>query len=168
MTEKGFVDSLKKQIEKGFHRAVVVRPSDNFSLGIPDLLAWIPVENRPELGPPVVWAVAIEAKQLTPLMEDPFHKGRRIGQMLKHPFTGPQVSMLRKLGDAGVDAFGLVRASSDTAFRFDPYHIPANTGNFTHEELVEFGAPIQRVNGIWQFWSTTNGHIPGPRHRDDP
>jgi hypothetical protein len=166
MVEKGFVDSLQKQIKHGFNGSTVIRPSDNFSLGVPDLLAWIPVIQG-AMGPPTTWAIAIEAKQLRPLMEDPFHKGRRTGQMLKHPFTGPQVSMLRKLKAAGVDAFGLVRASSDTAFRIDPLDIPAKTGNFTHEELVKLGKPVHRVDGMWQFWEESYGQVSSSRHRDN-
>lgn len=167
MVEKGFVDALQKQIKSGFSGAVVIRPSDNFSLGVPDLLAWIPVTQSGLGGPPTVWAVAIEAKQLHPLMDDPFHKGRRIGKMLKHPFTGPQISLLRRLQGADVDAFGLVRAAKDTAFRIDPQDIPAKTGNFTHEELVKFGTPVERVNGVWQFWGESYGQVPSPRHRDN-
>jgi len=166
MVEKGFVDSLQSQIQKLFHGSVVVRPSDNFSLGIPDLLAWIPV-TQPGMGPPIVWALGIEAKQLRPLMEDPFHKGRRTGKMLKHPFSGPQISMLRKMKAAGIDAFGLVRVSSDTAFRIEPEDIPAKTGNFTHEELVEFGKPVYRTNGTWIFWEQSYDQLLGSGHRDD-
>lgn len=163
MAEKQFVDVLIKTV-KNFENAIAVRPSDNYTMGIPDVLGWIPV-NSPN---PVVWAVAIEAKELKPLMEDPFHKGRRTGRMLKHEFTGPQVSMLRKMKAAGVDAFGLVRASSDTAFRIEPEDIPTKTGNFTHEELVKFGSVVRREKGIWRFWETNNDQVPGSRHRDDP
>ena len=149
MIEKGFVDGLIKSVHS-FSGAVAIRPSDNYTLGIPDVLAWIPYQDEPGIH---LWmAVAMEAKQLRPLMEDPFHKGRRTGKMLKHPFSGPQISMLRKLIGAGVDAFGIVRASTDTAFRINPHDIPAKTGNFTHEELMEFGSPVHRASGIWKFW----------------
>ena len=79
LVEKGFVDSLIKTI-KTLEGSVALRPSDSYTLGIPDLLAWIPL--RTTVGRP--WSIAIEAKQLHPLMEDPFHKGRRTGKMLKH------------------------------------------------------------------------------------
>src|SRR5690606_4767776 len=147
---------LIKTIRKQFPASVVVRPSDNYTLGIPDVLAWISLyelgaagANHERCRP---WAVAIEAKTLHPLMPDPFHRGRRTGMMLKHPFTGPQISLLRMMARSNVDAFGLVRASEDTAFRIHPDDIPGRTGNFTHEELVSLGKPIRRVNGIWQFW----------------
>jgi hypothetical protein len=166
MNEKEFVDALIRQIRKGFAGACAIRPSDRYSLGLPDVLAWIPTDGR--MGPrPLTWSIAIEAKSLHPLMPDPFHKGRRTGQMLKHAFQGPQVSMLRKMKDSGVDAFGLVRASDDTAFRIEPEDIPAKTGNFTHEELVKFGTPVRRENGLWVFWEADDGEVLGSRHRDD-
>jgi hypothetical protein len=166
VVEKGFVDSLIKQIKKGFHGSVVIRASDNFTLGIPDVIASIPAGGPGH--PPLCWMLAIEAKQMRPLMDDPFHKGRRTGLMLKHHFSGPQISMLRKMKEGNWDAFGLVRASCDIAFRIDPKDIPAKTGNFTHEELMEFGKPVHRVKGIWQFWSETYDQVPSSRHRDNP
>lgn len=161
MVEKGFVDALIKTIEElgGY----AVRPSDNFTLGIPDVLGWIV-----DLEQPRPWSIAIEAKQLNPLMENPFHKGRRTGLMLKHEFTGPQISMLRKLQRVGVDAMGLVRVSADTALRIDPCDIPAKTGNFTYEELVKVGRIVSRVTGSWRFWENANDQVPGAGHRDHP
>ena len=168
MVERGFVDALIKTVNS-FGEAIAVRPSDNYTMGIPDVLGWIPVGGQPGVMTPTTWSIAIEAKQLTPLMPDPFHKGRRTGKMLRHEFTGPQVSMLRKMKRAGIDAFGLVRVSTDTAFRLDPNDIPAKTGNFTHEELVKFGAVVRRENGLWKFLEAdNNGQVPGSRHRDDP
>ena len=168
MSERAFVDSLIKTIGK-FGDSVVIRPNDQKTIGIPDVLGYIPISYEAlRGGPPTIWAVAIEAKALHPLMDDPFHKGRRTGQMLKHPFTGPQVSMLRKMSRAGVDAFGLVRASGNTAFRFHPNDISAKTGNFTHEEMVEFGTEVRKESGIWNFWGKSYGQISSPRHRDSP
>jgi len=136
------------------------------TLGVPDVLAWIPVDQDEEAGVPTVWGIAMEAKQLRPLMPDPFHKGRRIGQMLKHPFTGPQMSLLRQLKLAGVEAFGIVRASTDTAFRIEPEDLPSETGNFTYEEMVKFGSLVSRNHkGFWEFWSN---EVSGSRHRDNP
>ena len=167
MSEKAFVDSLIKTIGK-FESSVVIRPNDQRTIGIPDILGYIPlIENISFSGLARVWAVGIEAKELHPLMDDPFHRGRRIGQMLKHPFTGPQVSLLRKMSKAGVDAFGLVRASRDTAFRFHPDDISAKTGNFTHEEMVKFGTEVRKESGVWNFWGETYGQIFSSRHRSN-
>jgi len=167
VSEKAFVDALIRTIGK-FSHSVVIRPNDQRTIGIPDILGYIPlIENINFSGLARVWAVAIEAKELHPLMDDPFHKGRRTGQMLKHAFTGPQVSMLRKMSKAGVDAFGLVRASSDTAFRIHPDDISAKTGNFTHEEMVEFGIEVTKDKGVWNFWGETYGQIFSSRHRDN-
>jgi len=150
LVEKAFVDALQRHL-KSRYSAVTIRPSDNYTLGVPDLLVWVPTCKSGSTLP-VAWAMAIEAKQLRPLMPDPFHRGRRTGQMLKHPFTGPQISMLRSLKAAGVEAFGLVRASEDIAFRIEPEAIPAKTGNFTHEELVKFSVVVRRTNGNWQLF----------------
>jgi hypothetical protein len=162
MAEKEFVDQLLKTI-RGFPCSVAVRPSDSFTLGMPDVFGWVRLAYR-------TLSIAIEAKQLRPLMDDPFHKGRRTGQMLKHAFTGPQISMLRSLEDAGVDAFGLVRVSVDTAFRIAPRDIPRKTGNFTHEELVEFSSVVERERGHWNIWNIrrADGQLSSSRHRDDP
>jgi len=141
MVERGFVDALIQTVLSEHPYAVVVRPSDNYTLGIPDVLAWISGGK----------SLAIEAKSLSPLMPDPLHRGRRTGLMLKHPFMGPQISMLRRLSGVGVESFGLVRASVDTAFRIHPDDLPAKTGNFTHEELVKVGRLIHRREGRWLF-----------------
>ena len=168
MSEKAFVDGLIRTIMK-FNAAVTIRPNDQRTIGIPDILGYIPLSQGigprsilgyipPSLGSRSVWAIAIEAKELHPLMEDPFHRGRRVGKMLKHAFTGPQVSLLRKMDAAGIDAFGLVRASSDLAFRIHPHDICAKTGNFTHEEMVKLGTPVRREKGVWNFWGESYGN----------
>jgi hypothetical protein len=158
MVERSFVDAIIETIGKRWDGAVVIRASDRYTLGIPDVLAW----------PKGRSSIAIEAKQLHPLMPDPFHKGRRTGLMLKHPFEGPQISMLRQLGGVGVESFGLVRASLDTAFRIQPQDLPTKTGNFTYEELVKIGRPIHRREGLWRFWEDEHDQVPSPRYRDDP
>ena len=149
MNEKGFVDSLIKTITTRYPDADYTRASDNYNLGLPDLVFTIPsdIHGRP-------FSMAIEAKQIKPLMDDPYHRGRRTGMMLKHTFTGPQISNLRKKKTSGVQAFGLIRVSIDMAFRVEPEDISAKTGNFTHEELVKFGKPIHRTRGSgWDLWS---------------
>ena len=145
MAEKQFVDQLIKTIHT-FGNATVLRCSDSHTLGIPDLLAWIPRGDG-------TWSLALEAKEIKPLMKDPDHKGRRTGQMLKHAFTGPQISMMRSMMKSGVDVFGIVRVSMDTAFRFEPRDINAKTGNFTYEEMVKFGKRVHRRDGVWRFWN---------------
>ena len=142
--EKDFVTSLISSIHAKWSGAYVIRSSDRFTLGVPDILAWCPMGEWPH-------AIAIEAKQLTPLMRDPFHRGRRTGDMLKHPFMGPQISTLRKMKRAGVDARGIVRASEDTAFMFDPDLLPAKTGNFTHTWMLQYGVALKREGGAWRL-----------------
>lgn len=158
--ESAFGSALADTIESTYPGAVVRRPSDRFTLGVPDILAWIPVRDM--VDPAAwgswmwerAWSLAIELKEISPLMEDPFHRGRRTGLMLKREFTGPQMSTLRKMKAAGVDAFGLVRAAADTAFRIEPKDLPMRTGNFTHEELIGCGRPVRRFKGKWRFWET--------------
>jgi hypothetical protein len=169
MDEKNFVDGLMETIQKRWSGAVTQRSSDRYTLGVPDVLAWMR-GLHPSIGPSLgaLEAIAIEAKQLHPLMPDWSHKGRRTGLMLKHPFMGPQISMLRRLLEVGVDAFGLVRVTQDTAVRIHPRDLPAKTGNFTYEELVRAGRPIHRREGLWHFWENEHDQVPGSRYRDDP
>lgn len=163
MVEKDFVDSLLNTIKRRFPGSVSVRPSDNYTLGMPDILAWVPVMG------PYPWSLAIEAKKIRPLLKDPHDPGRRTAPLLKHPFTGPQISMLRKLKRAQASAFGLVMATSDTAFKIDPDDLPAKTGNFTHEELVKIGSLVRRENGLWLFWGEPDhDQVLSAGHRDHP
>jgi len=162
MAERSFVDSLIQTISRRWPGSAVQRSSDRYTLGVPDLLVWA---IDPAFQTPI--CIAIEAKQLSPLMPDWTHKGRRTGAMLEHGFMGPQISMLRKLKKNGVDAFGLVRVGADTAIRIDPDALPSKTGNFTYEEMVESGWPIHRKEGLWVFWEKNHAQVPGSRHRDD-
>jgi len=160
--EKGFVDSLIKTI-RNHQGADWTRASDNFNLGLPDLVFTIvsPVHGCPN-------AFAIEAKQISPLMKDPFHRGRRTGMMLKHTFTGPQISNLKSKKASGVHAFGLIRVSIDMAFSVEPEDIPRKNGNFTHEELVKFGTPVFNTKGEgWDIWRKYGNEILSTRHRND-
>lgn len=163
MSEKAFVDAIIKTI-RGFDDSFTVRPNDRMTNGIPDIIGCILIP----VGPRRPWPIAIEAKELHPLMEDPFHRGRRTGKMLKHPFSGPQVSLLREMSKSGFDAFGLVRASRDTAFKFHPNDISTKTGNFSHEEMLKFGTEVRREDGVWNFWGINYGQILSSRHRNNP
>jgi hypothetical protein len=159
MIEREFVNSLIKTISRA-KLNFIYRPADGYTLGMPDIFATVRDGDKSIF-------FGIEAKQIKPLMDDPFHKGRRTGKMLKHNFSGPQISALRKLKKVGWEAFGLVRVSRDTAFRIEPEDIPVKTGNFTHEELVEFGRPVHRINGVWHFWRNEHdSYIFGAGHRD--
>lgn len=159
MVERGFVDALIRTLELTYGAdAVVLRPNDGYTLGIPDILCW-----RRDACP-----IALEAKQIQPLMPVSTHRGRRTGQMLKHPFSGPQISMLRRLERAGVAAFGIVRVSLDTAYRIKPADLPARTGNFTYDEMVAIGTPVYRRDGRWLFLENQHGQVSGAGHRDDP
>lgn len=144
--EKTFVDALIKSAKHEWPDCVVLKSSDQFTLGIPDILIW-GVQIQPRRG--VTWA--LEAKALFPLMEDHRVRGRRTGKMLKHAFSGPQISTLRKLFDNDCQAYGIVRVSNDTALMIRPERLP-KSGNFTHEEMLDLGTPVKRVDGIWRFW----------------
>lgn len=146
--EKTFVDALIRSARNKWPGCVVLRAADQFTLGIPDLLIW-----RKGLKENIAVTYAIEAKQLNPLMKDPYHKGRRTGSMLKHPFRGPQISMMRNLSSNGCRSYGIVRVSDDTAIKIHPDKIPKE-GNFVYEQLFDgtLGMLFQREAGIWRFW----------------
>jgi hypothetical protein len=156
VNEKDFVAALIRQLYRMHKDAVVIRPNDHYTLGIPDILCWARGSS-----------LAIEAKQLHPLMPDASRRGRRTGLMLKHEFMGPQISLLRQMCKVGVEAFGLVRVSEDTAFRIHPEDLP-KTGNFTYDEMVKIGQPVQRAGGLWEFWKVEHAPVLSAGHRDDP
>lgn len=141
MIEKNFVTGLINTIAVMHHDAVVIRPNDQMTLGIPDILAILP---------PAGVMLAIECKQLRTFLADPFNPGKRTGPLLDHPFSGPQISMLRKLARAGATAFGAIRVTDVAAFRIDPELIPIE-GNFTFEKLQEVGIPFFRSDARWNF-----------------
>ena len=143
-TENEFVIGLAKGIRTAHPLAQVYRPHDAVTLGVPDLLAWIPRETG-------CLALAVEAKQLMNYLKDPYDPGKRTAPLLHHAFSGPQITYLRELARAGVQTWGIVRVSSDAAFRLRADQIPS-TGNFTHEELVGIGELVRREEGVWRFW----------------
>jgi len=141
MDERDFTIELGKSVKKTYPDSHVWRPSDNFTLGIPDVLAVIP--NRKFL--------AVEAKQLQRLLADAFDPGRRKEPLLHHPFTGPQISVMKSLERAGAEVWGIVRVTREHAFRISVPKMPS-TGNFTHEELVAAGELVTKGKDGWIFW----------------
>lgn len=141
MIESNFVTGLMNTINVMHPDAVIIRPNDQMTLGIPDIMAILP---------PAGALLAIECKQLRSFLPDPFNAGRRTGPLLDHTFTGPQISMLRKLARAGAVAFGAIRVTEGAAYRIDPSLIPIE-GNFTFEQLQKVGTPFFRSDTRWKF-----------------
>lgn len=142
MVETDFAIAVAKSIKKSFTDSFVWRPRDAYTLGIPDVLAY--VSKRAPM--------AVEVKQLARLLRSPHDCGRRTTALLHHPFSGPQISILRSLERAGVEAYGMIRITSDAAVRVLPADIPAD-GNYMHEHLMKVGALITRTDGVWRFWT---------------
>lgn len=139
--EKDFVNQLVNSAKKHWDRPVILRASEAHRLGVPDLIIWAAGE-----------CFALEAKQVHPMLEDPRDPGRRTGDLLRHPFSGPQIIMLRDLKRVGVHAWGIVRVSEYCAFRIQPEAIPTKTGNLSHGDLADAGYLVDGELGTWRFW----------------
>ena len=139
--ERGFVTKLMKAIEKAYPDAFVWKPADAFNLGIPDIHAALPPDGR---------FMAAEVKQIPKLCEHGDFLKAHNKEILEHRFTGPQISMLRRLHEAGVQAYGIVRTHQDIAYRIKPHDIPLY-GNFTPRQLMACGHAIFKADG-WKFW----------------
>lgn len=131
-----------KALEKAFPDSFVWKPCDSFNLGIPDIHAALPPTGK---------LLVAEAKQVPKLfkLKGMFEIDQERG-LLKHCFTGPQISMLRRLSKAGAEAYGLVRTHDDIAYRLHPQSIPLD-GQVTPKLLFNWGQVFTRDDG-WKFW----------------
>jgi len=130
-------------IKKHFPGAVVWKPADSFNLGIPDIHAAIPPDGR---------FLVAEVKQVNKL----FALGEMVNMdqdkhLLRHTFSGPQISMLRKFSKAGVESYGLIRTHSQMAYKIHPKNIPLD-GQITPRVLFSCGEAFTRDGG-WRFWN---------------
>lgn len=144
MVERDFAIALQESLRKGLN-AVCWRPSDGFTLGLPDIMAVLPPYGR---------FMALEAKTLSRLLIDAYDPGKRTGPLLHHAFQGPQIAMMDRLDKGGAYVRGVIRLSKDTACVLDTKAIQhfAEMGNPTFEELVRLGSFIQRTDGLWVTW----------------
>lgn len=133
MSEKRFVEQLKESARKIDKSSFIWKTNDRFSLGIPDLL--IIMRGR---------VYAIEAKCS-------LNWGPSTGNdILRHPFSGPQISVLRQIKKAGGFACGAVQVEPCIARILDPDDIPSN-GNFTANELEKISFEDVKINGKWNL-----------------
>jgi len=141
--ERTFVTTLMKAIEKAFPDGFVWKPVDSFNLGVPDIHAVMSPTGR---------FLVAEVKQVPKLYDDGLELSGDPGRsLLRHGFTGPQISMLRRLRIAGAEAYGIVRTNKDRAYVLDPQVISLE-GKVTPRVLHNFGRVITRENG-WKFWT---------------
>jgi len=91
MNEDTFVRSLQRRIQRDHPGAVILRPNDRSTEGIPDLLVY----HR-------ICVAALECKSVGHDPRDPD------APWLSHPFSMPQATLLRDLASQGVVALGLV------------------------------------------------------------
>lgn len=146
MGEKSFIQSLRESARKIDPQAYIWKTSDKVSIGIPDL--WIILSGC---------LIVLEAKAASSRWVNELAAGRldRLnpaslsGQVLGHPFSGPQIGVMRQIARAGGRAMGAVQVSATVAFIVHPRDIPAG-GNF---EVQQFGKVCTRVtkeNHIWR------------------
>ena len=122
--EAMFITSLRSSAKKIDKNCFVLKTNDSVSIGVPDLVLVIFGE--------VFW---LECKAMTD-----FFKGPRFPEsntpILKHPFSGPQIGVMRQISRAGGNVMGVIRVSSNVAYIVDPMKIPSG-GNFTYAQLQE-------------------------------
>jgi hypothetical protein len=135
MSEKAFIEDLKRSAKKMDKSAFVWKTNDGFSLGIPDLVMVF-------LGN----TYFIEAKSA-------LQASKRKGSILHHPFSGPQISVLRQIVTAGGCALGIVRTAPGVAYILNPFKIPAR-GNFDFESLEGWGVRVTKDDQqkVWRIF----------------
>lgn len=142
MSEKNFVEQLQRSAKAIDEHAFVWKTNDRFSLGIPDLL--IIIKGAVHCIEAKLGAVPVDERHAESML------------VLKHPFSGPQISILRQLERAGAFSCGAVKVANDIAYILHPCKIP-KYGNFTFPEMEELGARVSKKNGIWRIdeWRTS-------------
>ena len=133
-SEKTFVRTLMKAM--GSHdTACVWKPSDGFTLGIPDINAVIDG---------VFWGLEVKVAKRIVASIDEVH---RLGDdVLRHKFSGPQISMLRKLERAGAQAWGIIQVTKNHAYQISPWDIRRD-GNISATSLLGSGFLVSRTRG---------------------
>lgn len=137
MSERRFIESLKESAKKLEPSAFTWKTNDRVSIGIPDLL--IVIDG-------VLYAIEVKCTSFFDkdrLIEDPRN-------VLTHPFSGPQVGVLRQMARSGACAMGAIQTHKDRAYIVHPLKIPAS-GNFTFAELYRVGIKVSKHKGIWRL-----------------
>ena len=111
MNELNFVHAIQRRVWKDHPGSVMLKPNDRNTQGIPDLLIFH------HTG-----VAAIELKSVGHAARD------RFAPWLSHPFTMPQVTMLRDLATQGVIALGLIEyRPEDAVYAMHPYDLSPST-----------------------------------------
>lgn len=142
MSEKRFVEHLQRSAKQLDPSAFVWKTNDRFSLGIPDLVIVINGDMY-----------AIEAKYTE--VKGTTHDSWSTSLVLKHPFTGPQISVMRQLVKAGAYSFGVIQVEQSEAYIVHPDNIPEG-GNFTHRDLEDEAIKVCKRNHIWRITEWPN------------
>lgn len=138
--ERAFVTTLMMRLSEVFEESFVWKPADSFNLGIPDIHAVLPGGHF----------LAAEVKEVPKLLDKSLEEYKPDRKMLGHLFSGPQISMLRKLKRAGALSVGIVRTHKDLAYYIHPESIPLD-GQITPVILHTHGIRMTRQTG-WRFW----------------
>jgi hypothetical protein len=136
--ESMFIASLRSSAKKIDKNCFVLKMNDSVSIGVPDLVLVI-------LGE-VFW---LECKAMTDFFKSPRFPDSDT-PVLKHPFSGPQIGMMRQISRAGANVMGVIRVSSDVAYVVDPMKIPSG-GNFTYAQLQEKAVMVKKENHTWMI-----------------
>lgn len=129
MSEKSFVQSIQKSASVIFaDRVFIWKTNDRFTLGIPDL--FIVVDG---------FVYAIEAKKAV--------EKKTGGFVIKHPFSGPQISTMRQLHKAGAFSFGAIQMGKDWAYLVHPDKVKTV---FEPGEL-DMLPRVYKTDGLWRI-----------------
>ena len=111
------------------------KTNDSFSLGIPDLVI---ILNG------VVYFLEVKRCQRT--------NGSHV---LHHPFSGPQIAVMRQVRQAGGYSYGIVGTATGQAYLLHPSDIP-NSGNFNYRYLESNACVVNKIDHIWSTQGVLN------------
>lgn len=118
-TENEFNAYLSKELKRWRPEVYTMKAADKFRTGVSDFILW-------------GWgrSVALETKFIK---EWPSERGK----LLKHPFTGPQLTFFRNIQGTGCHAFGLIAVKEERKmFAISAGHIP-ESGNWKTKDFLD-------------------------------
>ena len=134
-TEGDFNRLLSRELRKAGPGLYHLKTADRFTVGISDFLIW-------NMGK----TVALETKFVNGI---PSEKA----SLLKHPFSGAQITFLESMALSGNAAFGGIYLNELNLFYLIPGGSIPTTGNWKTKDFFKSGFPI------FKLWSEINSLI---------
>ena len=122
---------LSRQFKRRTPALHYLKTSDKYGIGIPDFLLW-----RGGVGG------AMESKFIRDWPK------KTASSLLRHPFSGPQITRLAEFRGAGAPSFGLVGVGSEKSlYLIESQHIPKG-GNWPTFMFKEAGFPCYPMKDV--------------------